>query len=78
VIHLLPDLKWRELKRTVKNKTVVQVNYAISRLKFIGKVLFVQTTPSPFPFLQFIDSDKEEIGRLIAKVAKENNIGVKK
>jgi len=78
VIHLLPGLRWAELKRTLKTKTIVQVNWAVEHVKHIGKVLFIQTTPSPFPFLRFSDDDKEEIGHIILDLATNHRIGIKK
>jgi len=74
VVHLLPGFAWKELKRTLKTKTVVQINYAVVKVKFVGKVLFIQTTPTPFPFLRFTDEDKQEIGVLIKRLAFQHNI----
>jgi len=72
---VLPVIKWSEMTRILKNKTIAQVNWGIKYVKYVGKVLFVQTTPTPIPFLRFTDDEKAEIGDMILKLANEHNIG---
>jgi len=76
VIHVFPGIRWKELARKEKKRTVVQVNWAIEKIKFVGRVLFIQTTPAPFPFLRVTDIEKEEIGDHIYSLAQRYNIGI--
>jgi len=71
---LLPGLTWTGLNRTQKSNSIVQVNWAIQKVKFVGKILFIQTTPSPYPFLRYTDVEKEEIGNAVFELAKQHNI----
>jgi len=68
LVHLLPGVAWIELGRFEKTNAVAQVNYAWYEIESVGKILLIQTTPCPFPFLRLTNDYKLFVGKKIKQL----------
>jgi len=72
---LLPALKWQLLALFVKGNKI-RVNKSWVECKQLHKkhVLFIQTTPTRFPFGFLTDTEKNQVGNLVKVELQEKNI----